>query len=63
VVLGAHLERLPAAEHDAFVRAVAGGLPEPVIDYVRLNIVANPPLTAHGVRSVPVLQGSFGVTG
>jgi trans-aconitate 2-methyltransferase len=40
VVLGAHLERLPAAEHDAFVRAVAGGLPEPVIDYVRLNIVA-----------------------
>jgi trans-aconitate 2-methyltransferase len=40
VVLGAHLERLPAAEHDGFVRAVAAGLPEPVIDYVRLNILA-----------------------
>ena len=40
VVLGSHLARLPAPEHDAFVRAVADGLPEPVIDYVRLNIVA-----------------------
>jgi trans-aconitate 2-methyltransferase len=40
VVLGAHLERLPPAEHDAFVETVAAGLPEPVIDYVRLNIVA-----------------------
>ena len=27
VVLGSHLERLPASEHDAFVRAVADGLP------------------------------------
>lgn len=40
VVLGAHLERLAAAEHDAFVRAVAERIPEPLIDYVRLNIVA-----------------------
>lgn len=40
VVLGAHLERLPADEHDAFVRAVADALGEPVIDYVRLNITA-----------------------
>lgn len=40
VVLGAHLERLPTAEHDAFVRAVAERIPEPLIDYVRLNIVA-----------------------
>ena len=40
VVLGAHLERLPAEEHDAFVQAVADGIGEPVIDYVRLNIVA-----------------------
>ncbi len=40
VVLGAHLERLPPTEHDAFVRAVASALPEPAIDYVRLNIVA-----------------------
>ena len=40
VVLGAHLERLPPDEHDAFVRSVASGLDEPLIDYVRLNIVA-----------------------
>ena len=40
VVLGAHLERLPAGERDGFVRTVAERLSEPVIDYVRLNIVA-----------------------
>ncbi len=40
VVLGAHLERLPAGEHDAFVRAVADAIGDPVIDYVRLNITA-----------------------
>ena len=40
VILGGHLERLPASEHDAFVHEVALRLPEPVIDYVRLNIVA-----------------------
>jgi trans-aconitate 2-methyltransferase len=40
VVLGSHLARLPEAEHDAFVTAVATRLPEPVIDYVRLNITA-----------------------
>ena len=40
VVLGAHLERLPPEEHDAFVAAVAAGVGEPLIDYVRLNIVA-----------------------
>jgi trans-aconitate 2-methyltransferase len=40
VILGAHLERLPAGERDAFVHAVATALPEPLIDYVRLNIVA-----------------------
>jgi trans-aconitate 2-methyltransferase len=40
VVLGPHLERLPAESRDAFVRAVAERLPDPVIDYVRLNIVA-----------------------
>ena len=40
VVLGAHLERLPPAEHDAFVRRVAEGVGEPLIDFVRLNIVA-----------------------
>jgi trans-aconitate 2-methyltransferase len=40
VVLGAHLERLPPSEHEDFVRAVAAGLDEPMIDYVRLNITA-----------------------
>jgi trans-aconitate 2-methyltransferase len=40
VVLGAHLERLPPGEHDAFVHEVALRMPEPSIDYVRLNIVA-----------------------
>ncbi len=40
VILGAHLERLPATERDGFVRAVATAMPEPLIDYVRLNIVA-----------------------
>ncbi len=40
VVLGAHLDRLPEGERDAFVRAVADGLGAPTIDYVRLNIVA-----------------------
>ncbi|MBA2381910.1 MAG: methyltransferase domain-containing protein [Chloroflexi bacterium] len=40
VILGGHLARLPARDRDAFVHEVAGRLPEPVIDYVRLNIVA-----------------------
>jgi trans-aconitate 2-methyltransferase len=40
VVLGAHLERLPPAEHADFVHKVASRMPEPLIDYVRLNIVA-----------------------
>jgi trans-aconitate 2-methyltransferase len=40
VVLGSHLGRLPEAERDGFVRDVVDRLPEPLIDYVRLNIVA-----------------------
>ena len=40
VVLGAHLDRLLAADRPAFVKNVAAGLPKPEIDYVRLNIVA-----------------------
>jgi trans-aconitate 2-methyltransferase len=43
IILGAHLERLPAGDRDAFVHEVATRLPEPVIDYVRLNIVARRP--------------------
>ena len=40
VVLGPHLDRLPPEQHDAFVHEVATRMPEPLIDYVRLNIVA-----------------------
>ena len=40
VILGAHLERLPADERDGFVHEVAERLGEPAIDYVRLNITA-----------------------
>ncbi|MCX5383348.1 trans-aconitate 2-methyltransferase [Streptomyces sp. NBC_00083] len=40
VVLGSHLDRLPDSDHEDFVHAVADRLPEPVVDYVRLNITA-----------------------
>jgi trans-aconitate 2-methyltransferase len=40
VILGPHVARLPDAKRGAFVHEVASRLPEPVIDYVRLNIVA-----------------------
>jgi trans-aconitate 2-methyltransferase len=41
VSLGSHLERLPDDLHDAFVDEVAVAMePDPVHDYVRLNIVA-----------------------
>jgi trans-aconitate 2-methyltransferase len=40
VVLGDHLARIAPDEQDSFVRQVAAGLPDAVIDYVRLNIVA-----------------------
>jgi trans-aconitate 2-methyltransferase len=40
VVLGSHVARLPPSERDEFVRSVVDRLGEPVIDYVRLNIVA-----------------------
>jgi trans-aconitate 2-methyltransferase len=40
VVLGSHLARLPAEEHDGFVAAVVARLGDPLIDYVRLNIDA-----------------------
>ncbi len=39
-ILGAHLDRRSPAEREAFVGAVAAGLPDGVIDYVRLNLVA-----------------------
>jgi trans-aconitate 2-methyltransferase len=40
VLLGAQLRDLPMSEQRPFVRAVAERLPEPVIDYVRLQISA-----------------------
>ena len=40
VVLGPQLERLEEGQRAGFVRAVADALGEPVIDYVRLNIMA-----------------------
>ena len=40
VVLGCHLELLPPADRPAFVKRVADALPAPVLDYVRLNLVA-----------------------
>jgi trans-aconitate 2-methyltransferase len=43
VILGAHLDRLPAAERPGFVAAVAERLPGRTLDYVRLNLVARLP--------------------
>jgi trans-aconitate 2-methyltransferase len=40
VCLRTFLDELPPAEREPFVRAVASRLPEPVLDYVRLNITA-----------------------
>ena len=40
ICLREYLEPLPAAERGAFVREVIRRMPEPVLDYVRLNILA-----------------------
>ncbi len=40
VILGPNLERLAPEERDGFVHDVASRMPEPLVDYVRLNIVA-----------------------
>jgi trans-aconitate 2-methyltransferase len=40
VCLRAHVADLPEAQRREFVSAVAKAMPEPVIDYVRLNILA-----------------------
>jgi trans-aconitate 2-methyltransferase len=40
VVLGAHLDRLPAEQRASFVKGVASRMPWPEVDYVRLNMVA-----------------------
>ena len=42
MILGSHLERLPADEHEAFVDDVLAQLTQPVrANYVRLNILAS----------------------
>jgi trans-aconitate 2-methyltransferase len=43
VVLGSHLERLPLELHQPFAAAVLAALDEPVVDYVRLNVLARRP--------------------
>jgi trans-aconitate 2-methyltransferase len=44
VCCGPYLERLDAARHDAFVDAVLERMgPDPVLDYVRLNVTARRP--------------------
>jgi trans-aconitate 2-methyltransferase len=43
VMLGSHLERIPEERRAAFVEAVLTELPEPAIDYVRLNLSARKP--------------------
>jgi trans-aconitate 2-methyltransferase len=43
IVLGSHLERLPEPARDAFVAAVLEAMDAPVVDYVRLNILARRP--------------------
>lgn len=40
VCLRPHVDQLPAGRREAFVKEVADRMPEPVLDYVRLNIVA-----------------------
>jgi trans-aconitate 2-methyltransferase len=51
VILGAHLDRLPEGDRDAFVDDIAARLPTGVIDYVRLNILATRNLRA-GIRPI-----------
>jgi trans-aconitate 2-methyltransferase len=43
VMLGSHLERVPPERHDDFVEAVRAAMPEPAIEYVRLNLLAQRP--------------------
>ena len=43
VMLGSHLERVPPERRDGFVEAVLATMPEPVIEYVRLNLAGRRP--------------------
>jgi trans-aconitate 2-methyltransferase len=40
IILGSTLERMPEPDREPFVQAVAARLPDGLLDYVRLNIVA-----------------------
>jgi trans-aconitate 2-methyltransferase len=40
VCLRPNVDQLPPAEREPFVKAVAARMPEPVLDYVRLNVTA-----------------------
>ena len=44
VMLGSHLERVPPERRDGFVEAVLAAMPEPAIEYVRLNLAGRRPL-------------------
>jgi len=52
VVLGGHLQRLPGGEKEAFAEAVAAKIVaedgDPLLDYVRLNIIATRSATRSG---------------
>jgi trans-aconitate 2-methyltransferase len=43
VILGSHLDRLQPDQRDAFVDAVIAELDTPVVEYIRLNILARRP--------------------
>jgi trans-aconitate 2-methyltransferase len=43
VVLGSHLERVPPERRDGFVEGVLAAMPEPAIEYVRLNLAGRRP--------------------
>jgi trans-aconitate 2-methyltransferase len=43
IVLGSHLERLEPERREPFARAVLAAMDEPVVEYVRLNILARRP--------------------
>ncbi len=43
IMLGSHLERIPPERRDGFVDAVLAALPEPAIEYVRLNLSGRRP--------------------
>jgi hypothetical protein len=43
VMLGSHVERVPPERRDGFIEAVLAAMPEPAIEYVRLNLSGRRP--------------------